>query len=53
VVQLAPDGTLTLLIIGEVPFEWTGVLKIDPSTEEVILEPHWIDTTRVCAVLAG
>ena len=53
VVQVAPDGTLTLLIIGQVPFSWTGVLKIDPTTEEVILEPHWVDTTRACAVLAG
>jgi hypothetical protein len=53
VVQLAPDGSLTLLIIGQVPFGWTGVLKLDPTTEEVILEPHWVDSTRACAVLAG
>jgi hypothetical protein len=46
-------GTLTLLIIGQVPFGWTGVLKIDPDTEEIILEPHWVDATRACAVLAG
>ena len=37
--RVTPDGTLVLSIIGQVPFEFAGVLKIDPETEEVILEP--------------
>lgn len=40
VVQIKPDGTLVLLITGQVPFAFAGVLKIDPETEEVILEPR-------------
>jgi hypothetical protein len=40
VVQIKPDGTLVLLISGQVPFAFAGVLKIDPETEEVILEPR-------------
>lgn len=51
VVLAGPDGSLTLLIIGQVPFEWTGVLKINLLTDEVIFEPHWTDTTKVCAAL--
>ena len=52
VVQLA-NGTLTLLIIGQVPFNVTGVLKIDIATDEVVLEPHWIDAARACAALTA
>jgi hypothetical protein len=37
--RMMPDGTLVLSIIGQVPFEFAGVLKINPETEEVILEP--------------
>jgi hypothetical protein len=59
------DGTVVLMIVGQVPFEFTGVLKVNPDTGEVILEPrHTVDTTQVCrlptpltrnpaAVLAG
>ena len=32
--------TLMLLITGQVPFAFAGVLKINPETEEVILEPR-------------
>jgi hypothetical protein len=54
VVQAGPDGSLTLLIIGQVPFEFSGVLKIDLLTEEIILEPsHLIDTSRACAALTA
>jgi hypothetical protein len=31
VVQIKPDGTLVLLITGQVPFAFAGVLKIDPE----------------------
>ena len=37
--RVTPDGTVVLSIIGQVPFEFAGVLKINPETEEVILEP--------------
>jgi hypothetical protein len=52
-VQQLANGTLTLLIIGQVPFGWTGVLKIDVATDEIVLEPHWVDAARACAALAG
>ena len=47
--RVAPDGTVTLMIVGQVPFEFTGALKINLTTGEVILEPtHTIDMTRAC-----
>jgi hypothetical protein len=50
--RVEPDGTVVLSIVGQVPFEFTGVLKINPDTGEVILEPqHIVDTTRVCRLL--
>ncbi|MGH3013979.1 MAG: hypothetical protein ACRDOP_12940 [Gaiellaceae bacterium] len=39
-VRVEPDGTAILMITGQVPFEFTGVLKIDLDTGETILEPH-------------
>jgi hypothetical protein len=51
-VQVKPDGTVILSIVGQVPFEFTGVLKINLNTGEVIHEAHHIvDTTRVCRLL--
>src|SRR5918999_2913370 len=51
-IRIAPDGTVTLMIVGQVPFEFTGALKINLTTGEVILEPrHTVDTTRVCRLL--
>jgi hypothetical protein len=51
-VSVMPDGTKVLMIIGQVPFEFTGVLMIDLTTGEAILEPHHIvDTTRACHLL--
>ena len=47
-----PDGTVVLVIVGQVPFDFTGVLMIDLTTGETILEPHHIvDTTRACHLL--
>ena len=37
--RVTPEGTVVLSIIGQVPFGFAGVLKINPETEEVILEP--------------
>jgi hypothetical protein len=53
-VRVQPDGTVILSIVGQVPFGFTGVLKIDLDTGEAILEPHHIvDTTRVCELLTA
>ena len=56
VVQIQADGTLVLLITGQVPFEFAGVLKINPETEEVILEPRDRSEEQVakaCRALTG
>jgi hypothetical protein len=51
-VRVEPDGTAILMVVGQVPFEFTGVLMIDLTTGEVILEPHHVvDTTRACHLL--
>ena len=42
------------LVTGQVPFEFTGVLKINETTGEVLLEPqHTVDTDRACAFLTA
>ena len=40
VTRIEPDGTAVLLISGQVPFDFAGVLKIDLETGEAILEPR-------------
>jgi hypothetical protein len=51
-VRVEPDGTVILMVVGQVPFEFTGALMIDLDTGEVILEPHHaVDTTRACHLL--
>jgi hypothetical protein len=53
-VRIEPDGTAILMIIGQVPFEFAGVLKIDLETDEAILEPqHTLDTEKACAALTA
>jgi len=52
--RVEPDGTVVLLITGQVPFEFAGALKIDPETEEIILEPKdrsEAQLAKACAVL--
>jgi hypothetical protein len=45
---------LVHLVIGQVPFEFTGVLKINETTGEILLEPqHTVDTERACAFLTS
>jgi hypothetical protein len=39
-IRVEPDGTAILSIIGQVPFGFTGVLKIDLETGDAILEPQ-------------
>ena len=51
-VRIEPDGTAILMIIGQVPFEFAGVLKIDIETGETILEPqHSLNFEKACAAL--
>jgi hypothetical protein len=55
-VRIEPDGTAILMVIGQIPFEFTGVLKIDLETGEAILEPqHSLeeDLAEACEVLTG
>ena len=55
-VQVKRDGTAILMIIGQVPFEFTGVLKIDLATGEVILEPQHStegNVEKACAALTA
>ena len=54
--RIEPDGTAILMIIGQVPFDFTGVLKIDLETGDAILEPQHStaeDLDAACATLTG
>ena len=54
--RIEPDGTAILSIIGQVPFDFTGVLKIDLETGEAILEPQHTtaeDLDAACAALTA
>ena len=52
-VRITPDGTAILMIVGQIPLEFSGVLMVDLATGEAILEPrHVVDTTRACRLLA-
>jgi hypothetical protein len=54
VVRVTPDGTAIITTTGQVPFEFTGVLKINLDTGEVILEPHhFVDIEAVCEQLTA
>ena len=56
VLRVTPDGVAILSIIGQLPFQFTGVLKIDLGTGEVVHEPRHVtegDVAKACAVLAG
>jgi hypothetical protein len=56
VVRIEPDGTAILMVIGQVPYDFTGVLKIDLETGDAILEPQHStaeDLEQACATLTG
>ena len=56
VTRVEPDGSVLLLITGQVPFEFAGALMVDPETEEVILEPKSrteAQLAKACAVLTS
>jgi hypothetical protein len=51
-IRIEPDGTAILSIVGQAPpLMFTGVMKINLDTGEVILEPH--HTLDVCGALTG
>jgi hypothetical protein len=54
--RIEPDGTAVLLIIGQVPAGFAGILKIDLETGEAILEPkdrsEW-QLEKACEALTG
>jgi hypothetical protein len=55
-VQVKKDGTEILMIIGQVPFDFTGVLKINLTTGEAIHEPQHMTADRIedaCAALTA
>ncbi len=55
-VQVKRDGTEILLIIGQVPFDFTGALKINLTTGEVIHEPQHStagNVEKACAALTA
>ena len=55
-IRIEPDGTAIIMIIGQVPFGFKGVLKIDLETGEAILEPqHSLegDIEKACAALTA
>ncbi len=54
--RIRPDGTVVLRVSGQVPFQFTGVLKINLTTGEVIMAPKdrsEKQLARACAALAG
>jgi hypothetical protein len=56
VTRIEPDGTAVLPIIGQVPFAFAGVLKIDLETGEAIFEPcdrSDEQLARACAALTA
>lgn len=53
-VRQQPDGTVILSIVGQVPLDFIGVLKLNLDTDEVILEPHhFYDIPRICEQLTA
>lgn len=54
--RVEPDGTAIVMIIGQTPFGFAGVLKIDLETGETILEPqHSLEgnVEEACAALTA
>lgn len=53
-VREQPDGTVILSIVGQVPLDFIGVLKLNLDTDEVILEPHhFYDIEQICEQLTA
>jgi hypothetical protein len=53
-VRVEPDGTVIVSTAGHQPVEFTGVMKINLDTGEVVLEPqHFADIERLCELLTA
>jgi hypothetical protein len=49
-----PDGTVTVSTAGHQPVEFTGVMKVNLDTGEVVHEPqHFADIERLCDLLTA
>ena len=53
VLRVGPDGTAILMIVGQIPFGFTGALKLNDETGEAILEPQHSLEERVDAACAA
>lgn len=55
IVRIEPDGTAVLSLIGQLPFWFNGVLKIDLETDEIIQEPKFKvgAVEELCAALGA
>ena len=53
VLRVSPDGTAILMIVGQIPFDFTGVLKVNDDTGEAILEPQHSLAERLDAAFAA
>jgi hypothetical protein len=52
--RITPEGEVILSVTGQLPFQYTGTLKVNVTTGETLVEPrHVTDTDEACAVLAG
>lgn len=56
ITRVTPDGSEIVMIVGQIPFDFTGVLKIDVATGEVLHEPQHLTAARIeeaCAALGA
>jgi hypothetical protein len=52
--RVEPDGTVISQLAAHRPVEFTGVLKVNLETDEVILQSHHLsDIPRICKLLTG
>lgn len=55
VLTVSADGTVIITVVGQIPFGFTGAIKVNLVTDEVIVEPHHdlsADLDKACAALA-
>jgi hypothetical protein len=53
-VTIEPDGAVIVSTAGHQPVEFTGVMKVNLDTGEVVLEPqHFADIERLCDLLTA
>ena len=55
-IMVGPDGTATISIAGQIPLDFTGMLRVNLDTGEVVHEPqHWTgdELAKLCAELTS